>query len=140
MAGETDVTLLDTVTPLCAGRTAGSLVAQPWSVEIATGMMETDDLTAVCMVPKGSVVMGFIVQTDDLDTNGSVALVWDILVGSTAFVTGIANDTAKGGTFVVGASGHITVTADTIVYIKAATAAATAAAGTFNITPLYITL
>jgi hypothetical protein len=101
--------------------------------------MATNDITGVCKVPLGATVLAFILQTDDLDTNGSVALVWSIYIGSVLFQSGIANDTAKVGTYVVGITGPITVTADTIVYMKATTAAGTAAEGLLNITPLYIT-
>lgn len=138
MAGETDVTLLAT-SPLLASRSAGAVIAAPYTVELTTGMMETDDLTAICRVPANATVIAFNVWSDDLDTDDSVALVWDILIGDTTFVAGIANDTAKAGTTVVGSSGHVTVTSDTIVYIKAATAAATAAGGTFQLTPFYFT-
>lgn len=138
MAGETTTDLV-TTNPLYTSKSCGQLVAQPHSVEVRTTDLATNDITGICKVPAGSTVIGFILQTDDLDTDVSVALVWSILIGSTAFNTAIANDTAKVGTFVVGSAGHVTVTADTIVSLKATTAAATAAAGTVNLTPLYIT-
>jgi len=139
MAGETTTDLVTTATPLYVSKSVGQVVAQPHTVEVRTTDLATNDITGICKVPKGATVIGFILQTDDLDTDGSVALVWSILIGTTVFVAGIANDTAKAGTFAVGSSGHVTVTADTVVSLKATTAAATAAAGTVNLTPLYIT-
>jgi len=139
MAGETTTDLVTYTAPLLTSKSVGAVVAQPFSVELRTTDMATNDITGVARVPLGATVLAFILQTDDLDTDGSVALVWSIYVGSTLFASGIANDTAKAGTWVVGAAGHVTVTADTIVYLKATTAAATAAAGTVNITPIYTT-
>lgn len=138
MAGETTVDLV-TTTSLRTSRTVGELIAQPHSVEVRTTDLATNDITGICKVPKDATVMAFILHTDDLDTNASVALVWSILVGSTVFAAGIANDTAKVGTFIIGSAGHVTVTADTIVSLKATTAAGTAAAGTVNLTPIYTT-
>lgn len=137
MAGETTTDLV-TTTPLCASRSAGEVIAQPHSVEFRTTDVALNDITGVCRVPAGATVIGFILQTDDLDS-GSEALVFSILIGTTVFKAGITLAVAKAGTFAVGASGHVTVTADTIVSLKATTAAATAVAGTVNLTPVYIT-
>lgn len=138
MAGETDLTLLVNK-PLITSRTVGEVVAQTWSIEVPTADMATNDVTAIARLPKGAVLHYAIVKTDDLDTDASVALVWSILIGSTAWKAGLANDTLKAGTMVVPDADQSAITADTIVYIKSTTAAATAAAGTFTITFFYTT-
>lgn len=138
MAGETTVDLV-TTTPLYISKSVGQLVAQAHTVEVRTTDLATNDITGICKLPAAATLMAVILQTDDLDTDGSVALVWSILVGTTVFVAGIGNDTAKAGTLAVGSAGHVSVTADTVVSLKATTAAATAAAGTVNMTLIYTT-
>jgi hypothetical protein len=139
MAGETTTNLLDYTVPLISSIAAGHLVAQPHSVEIAATQMETNDITGVARIPKNSTLLGFFLQTDDLDSNGSEALVWSVLAGSTALKTGITNANAQVGTFYACVSGPLTVTADTIINMKSTTAAGTGAAGTINLTPVYVT-
>lgn len=139
MAGETTTDLVLTNIPLLTSKSVGQLVAQPWSVEARTTDEATNDITAVAKVPKGATVVGIIFQTDDLDANASEALVWSLYVGATLVKAGITNAAAQVGALYVPTGGPITVTADTFVNIKATTAAGTAAAGTVNTTPLYIT-
>lgn len=137
MAGETTVDLVTTA-PLCTSKSAGQLVAQTHTVEFRTTDLALNDITGVCKVPAGATVVGIILQTDDLDS-GAEALVFSIYIGTTVWKAGITLATAKAGTWTVGASGNCEVTADTIIYLKATTAAATAVAGTVNVTPLYFT-
>lgn len=138
MAGETTVDLIPTG-PLYTSKSAGQVVAQPFSVELRTTDLALNDITGVGKVPAASTTLGFFFMTDDLDS-GSEALVWSIYIGDTAVATGITNAVAKAGaTFFPCITGPVTVTTDTIVYLKATTAAATAVAGTANVTPMYIT-
>ena len=138
MAGETTVDLVSTM-PLNTSKSAGALIARPCSVSLRTNDLATNDITGVCKVPANSTTFGFFFQTDDLDS-GSEALVWSILIGTTVVAAGITNAVAKAGaTFFPCTPGPVTVTADTIISLKATTAAATAVAGNANITPMYIT-
>lgn len=138
MAGETTTDLIPT-SPLYTSKSVGQMVAQPFSVELRTTDLATNDITGVGKVPAYATVLGFFFQTDDLDSNGSEALVWSVLVGTTVVQAGITNAVAKAGTFFSCSTGPLTVTADTVINLKATTAAGTAAAGTANITPVYIT-
>lgn len=137
MAGETTIDLIPT-TPLFVSKSVGQLVGQTFSVALRTTDLATNDITGVGKVPANSTTLGFFLQTDDLDSNGSEALVWTVLIGSTSVQAGITNATAKAGTFFA-CTTPVTVTTDTIIYMKSTTAAATAAAGTVNITPVYTT-
>jgi hypothetical protein len=138
MAGETKTSLVSTALPLFTSKSVGQVVAQPWSVELLSTDLETNDITAVARIPKGSTYLGCFVKTDDLDT-GTPTLVWSILVGATAVAAALGNDTALGGTFLASTAGPVTVTADTLINAKATTAANVGAAGTFQIVPVYIT-
>lgn len=137
MAGETTTDLVVNV-PLFTSRTVGEMIAQPATVALRTTDLALNDITGVTKVPKAATVLGFFLFTDDLDS-GSEALVWSIYVGATAVAAGITNAVAKAGTFVACSTGPLAVTADTIVYLKATTAAATAVAGNCVITPVYTT-
>lgn len=138
MAGETTTDLVDSA-PLRTSRTVGEMIAHAHTVALRTTDLATNDVTGVCKVPANSTTFGFFLFTDDLDSNGSEALVWSVLIGSTVVQAGITNATAKAGTFFACTGGPKTVTADTIVYLKATTAAGTAAAGNVTITPVYTT-
>lgn len=137
MAGETTIDLVSSA-PLRTSRTAGEMIAQPITVALRTTDLATNDITGVCKVPANSTTFGFFFFTDDLDS-GSEALVWSIFIGATAIQTGITNAVAKAGTFFACTGGPLTVTADTIIYLKATTAAATAVAGNAIVTPVYTT-
>lgn len=137
MAGETTIDLVPT-SPLYTSKSVGQLVAHPHTVALRTTDLETNDLTGVAKVPAASTVFGFYLFTDDLDS-GSEALVWSILIGTTVVQAGITNAVAKAGTHFACSPGPVTVTADTIVYAKATTAAATGVAGNMTITPVYST-
>ena len=138
MAGETTTDLVTTA-PLRTSRSAGELIAQVHTVALRTTDLATNDITGICKVPANSTILGFFFFTDDLDS-GSEALVWSILIGTTVVASGITNATAKAGaTFFPCAGGPQTVTADTVVSLKATTAAATAVAGNAVLTPIYIT-
>lgn len=113
-----------------------------WTTELATGQLELNDVINMGYVPKGATLIGFIAFADDLDSNGAPALAWKITVGSTDVKTGITIGQASS------VSTHsisqflgiepITLTDATLVKVTFTTAAATAAAGTFCLTPVYI--
>ena len=137
MAGETTLDLV-TTEPLLTSKSVGQLVAQKHTVALRTTDLATNDITGVCKVPAAATVFGFFLFTDDLDS-GSEALVWSVLIGTTVVQAGITNAVAKAGTFFACSTGPVTVTADTVVSLKATTAAATAVAGNCVITPVYTT-
>jgi len=137
VAGETTVDLVPT-NPLRTSKSVGQLVAMPNTVALRTTDLATNDITGVAKVPANSTTFGFFLFTDDLDS-GSEALVWSILIGTTVVQAGITNAVAKAGAFFACTGGPVTVTADTIVYVKSTTAAATAVAGNMVITPVYTT-
>lgn len=133
MAGETVTQVAATAAvfkPL--GQT---LAGKPVSFEVTDAQTETDDIHVVGYLPAGVTFVGAILKTDDLDSNGSEALVWTLLVGATAFDTA-TNAAALAGLVMTG--DFITTTAETTLYLKSTTAAATAAAGTVNFMPLYV--
>lgn len=112
-----------------------------WTTELATTQLELADVINMGYIPKGATLLGFIPFVDDLDSNGSPALVWKITVGSTDVKTGLtlgqaASLVTNTGGFI--AIEPITVTAPTLVTVTVTTAAATAVAGTFCLTPVYI--
>jgi hypothetical protein len=138
MAGETTVDLVPS-SPSFVSKSVGQVVAQPFTVALRTTDLALNDITGVGKVPANSTTLGFHFFTDDLDS-GSEALVWSIYIGTTAVATGITNAVAKAGaTYFPCITGPVTVTAETIVYLKATTAAATAVAGNCVLTPMYIT-
>jgi hypothetical protein len=138
MAGETTVDLVSYTDPLMTGKSVGALVAQTYTVALRTTDLALNDITGVCRIPKGATVVLVGLQAADLDS-GSEALVFSIYLGTVLFKSGITLAVAKAGAVVYGDAGPITVAADTIVYLKATTAAATAVAGNIIITPIYST-
>ena len=112
------------------------LTGHPLTAAVATTSIdEQDDIVELGYVPQGVTVVGFIVKTTDLDTAGSPALVFKLLLGSTDLVTGITAG-QTGGTGVYGCT-PTTTTAPTVVSMKVTTAAGTAASGTVYVTPMY---
>jgi hypothetical protein len=101
-----------------------------------------NDVLNMGYLPKGVTLVGFIAYATDMDTNGTPALAWKITVGSTDVKTGITIGQATA------ASTHsltqflavapTTTTEPTLVKVTFTTAAATAAAGTLALTPVYI--
>lgn len=90
--------------------------------------------TALGYVPGGVTVIGFKVDSDDLDT-GTPAIIQSLILGSTTLVTGI--DTGKAGTIKFYACIPTETTEPTLVHMKVTTVAATIAAGDVRITVLY---
>jgi hypothetical protein len=140
MAGETtsrsgiDIDVL----PLAQGPVLNGAV---WTTEVVAGQLEINDVLNMGYLPTGVTLIGFVAYCDDLDT-GAAALVWKITVGSTDVKTGItigqadAKITHSLTQFL--SVDPITTTDRTLVKVTFTTAAATGAAGTFCLTPIYI--
>lgn len=107
-----------------------------WSHEYTTGELEANDVLQVGYIPAGATLLGFFMYSDDLDSNGTPALVRKITVGATDVATGLTYGQSAGGGFV--AMEPLTVTSNTLVKMTVTTAAATAVAGTTALVPLYI--
>lgn len=118
------------------------LNADVWSASVATTQLEANDVLNMGYLPKGVTLVGFIVHATDMDTNGTPTLAWKITVGSDDLKTGITIGQATS------VSTHTltqflsvaptTTTAPTLVKVTFTAAAATAAAGTLALTPVYI--
>ena len=112
-----------------------------WTTEVATTQLELNDVLNMGYVPKGATLIGFVPFVDDLDSNGTPTLAWKITVGSTDVKTGLTLGQASSvstntGGFI--AIEPVTTTEPTLVKVTFTTAAATAAAGTFCLVPVYI--
>lgn len=139
MAGETtarsgiDIDVL----PLACGPVLNGVV---WTTELATTQLELADVIQLGYLPKGVTCIGFVAFADDLDSG--TALVWKITVGSTDVKTGMTIGQADAklthtlNQFL--AIDPITTTDRTLVSVTFTTAAGTAVAGTFCLTPIYI--
>ena len=112
------------------------LNADRWTHEYTTGQLELNDVLEMGYIPAGATLVGFLLFSDDLDSNGAPALVRKITVGSTDVATGLTTGQSAGGAYV--GMEPLVLTADTLVKITNTTAAATAAAGTTVLVPLYI--
>jgi hypothetical protein len=108
----------------------------PWVASIGATQLQLNDVLEMGYLPANSTLIGFFVYATDMDTNGAPALVSKITVGSTDVPTGLTTGQAAGGAFVP--ISPITLTAKTLVKLTFTTAAATAAAGTYSMTPLYV--
>lgn len=141
MAGETTSRsgIDSDVLPHMQGPVLNSVV---WTTELATSQLELNDVINMGYIPNGATLVGFFAYADDLDSNGSPALAWKITVGSTDVKTGltIGQATSVSTHSVTQFLGiePITMTAATLVKVTFTTAAATAAAGTFVLCPVYI--
>lgn len=104
-------------------------------IEVGTADITLNSLIKAFKVRKGQKVVGAILQSTDLDTNGSPAIVMALgdLASAGRFITGATIGQAGGVTTVLASTGTFyTFTDDTDIYIKITTAAATAAAGTIR--------
>ena len=135
MAGETTNRFSSTL--IADSASYGALVTCYNKIEVLTTEQEENDLIKVGVLPPNALLHAVSFFTDDLDTDGSPALVWSILVGDTAYKAGITDAVATAGTIAVGEP--IKTTALTSVYLKATTASATANEGTAAVTLMYTT-
>ena len=112
-----------------------------WTTEVVAGQLEAADVLQMGYLPANVTLIGFIAYADDLDT-GAAALVWKITVGSTDVKTGMTIGQADAKithtlTQFLSVDPY-TTTAPTLVSVTFTTAAATGAAGTFCLVPVYI--
>jgi hypothetical protein len=141
MAGETTSRsgISRRITPVQGGPVLNGAV---WSTSVATTQLELNDVLEMGYLPKGVTLVGFIAYATDMDTNGTPALAWKITVGSTDVKTGvtIGQATALSTQTLTQFLGiePVTTTAATLVKVTVTTAAATAAAGTLVLVPVYI--
>jgi len=111
-----------------------ALTAFPMSHTFTVEELQKNVKTAFGWIPAGVTVIGFSVNSADLDSGGT-ALVQSIYIGTTELVTSVTTGVA--GTTGVFACIPTEVDDPTICYMKTTTAATTAAAGAVTITPLY---
>ncbi len=136
MAGETK-SFAVTGAPQPTSNSYGQMCVFHNKVEFLSTDTQLNDVNVMGYLPANALVHGIALFTDDLDS-GSEALVWSVLLGTTAYFAGVTVATSKAGTFQVGEP--ILTTAVTAVNLKATTAAATGAAGTVSISVFYTTL
>lgn len=111
--------------------------------EFTAGQLELADKLNIGKVPAGSVYVGGFIATDDLDSNGSPALVLD--VGDDDDADGLLDGTTTGQAAAIttfnGAyiTNRTAVTAEKTIAVTVQTAAATAAAGTIRVVLYYYT-
>lgn len=139
------------------------ITAVRFSLSLATADLALNTIGNIGILPAGYVPVGIILDSDDLDSNVSPTITWDIGVSNAAVsngvqgtgVTAISTATADGGAAWTAAASNIsqaggqvqlyskpisrvTPTAyDRYVVLKATAGAATAAAGEVGLTLLY---
>ena len=104
--------------------------------EVTTGELELADKIRIGKVPAGATYLGGYLATDDLDSNGTPALVLTLGddddadgIVATGTVGQAAGITRADGAYV---TNRTTTTAEKTIYVTVGTAAATAAAGTLR--------
>lgn len=131
----------------------GEVVATRFSLTLATGDLALNDIGAVGVLPAGCIPVGLLVDSDDLDSNGTptVAMSVGILnAAEDALSTAAADGGAVWGSglTVAQAGGQVQVLGKALSRVSASqsdrkigalvsTAAATAAAGEIGLTLLY---
>jgi hypothetical protein len=128
-------------TPITCAQ-AGQIVAATGTYEVPETLAD-NDIVALCHLPAEHEPVDFFIQADDLDTNGSPALVFDVgvlnadmddLVASTNFITGSTVGQAGGiarADVVLGLQ-LAASSADRVIGVKVTTVAGTPAAGTLK--------
>lgn len=142
---------------------AVGLIATRFEQAVAAGEMTLNAIDNIAILPAGCVPVGIIVDSDDLDTNGTPTIQWAFGVsnaavnangqqgatptdistatadGGAAWVTGVTTSQAGGqAQFYSKAMARVSMVGyDRYVVAKATTAAATGAAGTLGLTMLY---
>jgi hypothetical protein len=128
-----------------------------WGVIEVTANPAQNDVFQMCRVPKGAVITGGWIRSDDLDTNGTETL--DLDVGYAANGVDSADPDAFGNLGVMGTDtvagikpeagynypfggvlatdGPLTLNAETIITVTCNAAAATFAAGTLSVVVQY---
>ena len=140
MAGET-TTQNTTGLPLYLPR-GSERATRRLTFEVTTGELELNDIIQSIELPKGALIVGGFLATDDLDTHACPTITIDV-------GTGDDPDGLLDGTTIAQGGGHAAfngdllrdgaaLTVDDTVDVKIATAAATAAAGTVTLVVDYI--
>ena len=101
-----------------------------------TSLDDVGDIVELGYLPANCTVIGFIVSSTDMDTNVSPTATGKLTLGSTDLVTGIADQ--KAGTSSFYACTPTALTAVTKLQWNQTAVSATAAAGTLDVTALYI--
>lgn len=99
-----------------------------------------NDLVQMMTIPAGATILDVILDSDDLDSNASPTIKFDVGDGTTAarFIAASTVPQAGGVAHAsVAASTDYTYSANTPLYVKVNTAAATFQAGTVRLTALY---
>ena len=132
---------------------AGEVVAKRYSIAVTAAQLALNNIFELAPLPGGLVPRDFILDTDDLDTNGAPTLTLD--VGLMSGVWGdrdqarTCDDIIFDGTNIAQTGGAARPTLKTAfrigqannhrsIGVKVATAAATAAAGTIGLTVFYV--
>lgn len=142
---------------------SGVVVATRFAQAVASGEMALNALDNIAILPAGCVPVGLIVDSDDLDSNGTPTLQWAFGVsnaavgangtqgvtptdistatadGGAAWATGVTTSQAGGqAQFYSKAMSRVTPVAyDRYIVAKSTTAAATGAAGELGLTLLH---
>ena len=104
-------------------------------IAVATGDIDLNDLVEVFTARKGQMVVGVLVSSTDLDSNGTplVTLALGDAGDDDRFLTGSTIGRTAGVDRTLAAAGAFyKFTADTKIYVKVTAAAATAVAGTIR--------
>ena len=142
--------------PVFRGAGGGALCVAWGSIEVTANPV-TADVYEMCRIPKGAVVVGGVIRSDDLDTNATETL--DLDVGWAANGTESADPDGFGNLGVMGtdtvagikpeagynyAFGGVLVTdgpqafsAETVIQVTCVASAATFAAGTLSVVVYY---
>ena len=114
---------------------SAALCANPFTLTFGATDNQTNDIMQAGYIPAGVTLIGFAVVATDMDEHVSPTVVHQILLVSTALVSGITLGQAGGAGFYP--CTPTTTTAATVLNVKSTTAASTAAGGTMYVTPIY---
>ena len=125
--------------PVASRGMANTIVCVAGTVAVGTGGLALNAVTPLVRVPKGFTLIHATLEATDMDTGGSPALV--LAVGDTDDVdrvmAGLTIGQAGGISSVLAVAGHqYRFAQETTISLTATTAAATAAAGTVQISLL----
>lgn len=139
MAGET--TQADEYSAVAYKGSGNQLCVLDRTHEVTTAELELADVIQFGKVPSGAIYVGGYLATDDLDSNGTPALVLDVGDDDDAdgLLDGTTTGQAAGITTFNGAyiTNKTTVSAEKTISVTVETAAATAAAGTIRLVLYY---
>jgi hypothetical protein len=99
-----------------------------------------NDTYTMCKIPAGATILDVVLSSDDVDTNGTPTVKYDVgdSGSATRFISATTIGQAGGVARMDQKGGHLKAyTADDTVIVKINTAAATFAAGTIRVGVLY---